>query len=183
MNPTGLSKQHSPALITSTVCFPEQLHIWKWSEGFCFFSQRLKVLPRGGGRLCSIWAALGWFVLVSRKLRATSRLLLLSSRACLAASRLKPISMMSLKERSSTLRRQQQQHETAERNLMNLRVIRKCIKIRDKRTDVVNKAQKHSALQSKTKQSQRGSHRCLRQPSIHLLPEKACTLLQRNNGI
>lgn len=146
----SLSNQHNPALLTSTVCFLEQLHIWQRSAGFCF------LLPRGGGRLCSVWAAWGWFVLVSRKLRATSRLLLLSSRACLAASRLKPISMMSLKARSSTLKRQQQQHETAERNLMNLRVIRKCIKIRDKRTDVANKAQKHSALQSKINQAQRG---------------------------
>ncbi len=133
MNPMSLSSQHNPALLTSTVCFLEQLHNWQRSEG----------LPRGGGRLCSVSAALGWFVLVSRKLRATSRLLLLSNRACLAASRLKPISMMSLKARSSTLKRPQQQHETAERNLMNSRVIRKCIQIRDKRTDVANRKHKN----------------------------------------
>lgn len=39
---------------------------------------------------------------VSRLFRATSRLLLLSIRACRAASLLKPISMMSLRARSST---------------------------------------------------------------------------------
>lgn len=39
---------------------------------------------------------------VSRLFSATSRLLLLSIRACRAASLLKPISMMSLRARSST---------------------------------------------------------------------------------
>lgn len=60
------------------------------------------ILPLGGGRDGSTGAALAWVVPVSRELSAASMLLLLSSSACLAASLLKPISMISLRARSST---------------------------------------------------------------------------------
>lgn len=60
--------------------------------------------PLGGGLLGSASTGLGLLPEdpVSRLLSATSRLLLLSIKACRAASLLKPISMMSLRARSST---------------------------------------------------------------------------------